>query len=404
MRTWLAPLTLIAACAAPPGDTDTDTDTDTGDLPLAELCDLDSDGWIGGQCGGDDCNDRDPLVHPGIVDAVGDEVDSSCDGHPDLTLDGLADEPFEILDGWAWHPNLGAFGGVVRNLSGGVGSRQVQLASVGGRVSHATQTDFFVELGPLVGTAARTWTDDAPLDVFQVEQDDAHALVAWSEGSLRVLQIRAGAAPPWLDAIASGNRLDVVTCDGASIAFTRLGLDGTQTARFTAEEPVDRCVVLVADARTFIVAGTAATGPLIKYEIGGGGFEGRVVVGQRHSFDLAHAATSDGASVYGFADGSRIWLFEPNGDGSFLDVSGPVVKLAVDTDGAGNVAVAWTAPDGTLGAAWGEIGRPLAQTSIDAGDAATPIVVGVSGGTLALAWVQDGAWRLGRSVIAELGD
>jgi hypothetical protein len=65
-------LLALLACSPDPeadgpiaeGDTDTDTDSDTGtDCP-----DADGDGSLDAACGGDDCDDADPDIHPGALD------------------------------------------------------------------------------------------------------------------------------------------------------------------------------------------------------------------------------------------------------------------------------------------------------------------------------------------------
>jgi len=54
-------------------------------------CDVDQDGFTGGQCGGSDCDDNDANVHPGMTDIWYDGVDSDCGGDDDDDADG---------DGW----------------------------------------------------------------------------------------------------------------------------------------------------------------------------------------------------------------------------------------------------------------------------------------------------------------
>ena len=63
-------------------DSATDTAPDLGheEEPLPECWDLDEDGHQDEVCGGDDCNDSDPTVHPGADDVCLDGVDRDCDG------------------------------------------------------------------------------------------------------------------------------------------------------------------------------------------------------------------------------------------------------------------------------------------------------------------------------------
>ena len=58
--------------------------------------DVDGDGYEDAACGGDDCDDNDPLIHPGATETCGDGIDQNCsgadlpcgDGHADLTWTG----------------------------------------------------------------------------------------------------------------------------------------------------------------------------------------------------------------------------------------------------------------------------------------------------------------------------
>ena len=50
---------------------------------ITDGIDLDQDGHIDAACGGDDCDDLNPLVHAGAVELCGDGLDNDCNGVPD---------------------------------------------------------------------------------------------------------------------------------------------------------------------------------------------------------------------------------------------------------------------------------------------------------------------------------
>ncbi len=66
-------------------DSETDVDEPTGRLPDGGVdcsfsVDYDNDGYVDHRCGGDDCNDENPYIHPGANEAC-DNDDNNCDGN-----------------------------------------------------------------------------------------------------------------------------------------------------------------------------------------------------------------------------------------------------------------------------------------------------------------------------------
>jgi hypothetical protein len=84
----LALLAAVAACASHRGDGEAPRPPaeagGSGGTPAVPCSnDDDHDGVLSALCGGLDCDDHDPAVHPGAPEVCGDGVDQDCDGTPD---------------------------------------------------------------------------------------------------------------------------------------------------------------------------------------------------------------------------------------------------------------------------------------------------------------------------------
>ena len=90
--TWTADALVPPDDLQPPQADDTSANGDTGEIEVIGAWDddLDKDGWSIGE---GDCDDADPIVHPGYEEVPGNGVDEDCDGSdvgPTLRLDAAA--------------------------------------------------------------------------------------------------------------------------------------------------------------------------------------------------------------------------------------------------------------------------------------------------------------------------
>ncbi len=71
-----------------PGREEIPYNSQDDDCSGGDLVDVDGDGFVAIQAGGDDCDDTDPDVHPGADELPGDGIDQDCQGGDCLDLDG----------------------------------------------------------------------------------------------------------------------------------------------------------------------------------------------------------------------------------------------------------------------------------------------------------------------------
>lgn len=83
-------------------------DPDTPPRCQYDPLDRDGDTYVDARCGGEDCNDVDPLSYPGAMERCGDRNDNNCDGLTDaddpvcqMNFDSC-DSPRELVPGVSW--------------------------------------------------------------------------------------------------------------------------------------------------------------------------------------------------------------------------------------------------------------------------------------------------------------
>jgi hypothetical protein len=153
-------------------DTDSSIHPDATEIPYdgidqdcddQDLADVDDDGYVAEEVGGDDCNDDDPSIHPDTED-MDNGVDDDCDGEIDEDGSGAYDD-------WP------AF---IRSGNGEVYLDQVALSSDGGVVVSG-HFDGKPDFDPNPHEGEEVSADGSTEDVFVVKVDENRSLL-WLAG------------------------------------------------------------------------------------------------------------------------------------------------------------------------------------------------------------------------------
>ena len=162
-----------------PDATETPYDGIDQDCDGEDLVDVDGDGWIAFEAGGEDCDDVDPAVNPDAEEVEDNWLDDDCDGYADwpLMTEWQADLMWEGHEGDWWGSWMAASGfAVFPDLDGdgyaeilAPGIATTYILSTSERGGYAAEDDAF---GMIRGAESdpRPWGQTAPGD-FQVIAD-----------------------------------------------------------------------------------------------------------------------------------------------------------------------------------------------------------------------------------------
>ena len=114
-----------------------DQDCDGRDRSCVCSDDLDADGHIADNCGGDDCDDSNPSVYGGAPEIIGNGIDDNCNGQIDevcgseeLCGNGIDDDCDSLIDETDCRGEVSTADGCNCRASGAPGSDGLMVALV----------------------------------------------------------------------------------------------------------------------------------------------------------------------------------------------------------------------------------------------------------------------------------
>lgn len=412
-RIALSLLIILAACNGEKeetGDTGSSTDsgdtdtTDSGDTDTnADPCDMDDDGFVAlsDACGGTDCDDSDPAVHPGSSEFIGDDVDQDCDGRLDLGRIEVFDVQHPNLEGWSWNPTLDGMGGAVMTDSSFLGSHNIYFPKVTEAIAPVVyETYLLVQSPEVMAPPVRRWTTAGPMDIVSISEDGAQALLAWTGDDLQYLDLRAGEGAESVDAWAGEDGvLHMIACGNGQLTYLQGELStGAVLADFTIESDRNRCRMLAPDGDIIVVAASTEGGKVERYRMNAtDGFTDYLQLHADLTVEVMDSATRGGDAITAIAQANDIYVFVAGGGGTIIESHTDIWRLSVDVDGAGNAIAAWT-DEGEVHAAWG--GLPSAfgdeQITYPILEPQTTLLAGISEEGVAIAVSDYVHWDVAR--------
>ena len=353
---------LLAGCPvteppADPGQPDPDPDP---------TCDDDGDGFEAMSCGGEDCDDLDPTIHPAAIDVFGDGVDQDCDA-ADLRLDEVAVPPNTDPHDWRWSPDLRQLGGAMTIESGATAGHTLNFE--GGFGSPLTSQDRVVygDLPPVSTRPRRLWASQGPVDVIATSEAGGSTLEVYAAtGVIAVLEGPQGGYAGVDGWVGDDDVAHVVACGNGELRYLALDLTGEAVLDdVRAVSPADTCAVL-APAGQVMVLETVSTGaPLVRWKIGEDGFTDYLRLAEEVAPSAFVSASDEGGALFAFVEGERVTAISASGVAHSLGDGQAIHAIGLDVDAQGDAALVWADAAGEVYAAAGGFPGDLVSTRID---------------------------------------